>query len=438
MTKEISDISEFQGSLRRLSFLGSSAVALFAGTVGIWAIATTFSGAVVTPGQFVVEGNVKKVQHLTGGIVSEIRVREGDLVEQDQVLVRLDDTIARASLQVITKQLDEIAARRGRLEAERDHRDWISIAPEIAARATETEISELIDAEKNLFVARRVAREGQKAQLAKRIGQLADEKAGLKAQQVSRDLQAILIEQELEAVRDLHAKNLVSLTRKTTLEREAANLEGRKGQLLASIAQVEGRAAETQLQIIQIDDTLREEVMKELREIQSKSGELIERRLAAVDQLKRTEIRAPAAGVVHQQAVHTVGGVISPAEPAMLIVPLQDALQVEIRINPSDIDQIRVGDQARVKIHAFNQRTTPELNGAVSLISADTTRDQQSSPAYYLARVSVSPLELSRIAPNHVSAGMQAEVFVQTESRTPLEYIVKPLKDQIARAFRER
>lgn len=432
------DKPEFSGSLRRLALVGSASVMLFAGTIGVWAVTTTLSGAVVATGQFVVDGNVKKVQHVTGGVVGELRVREGDRVQQDQIVIRLDDTVTRANLQVITKQLDEFAARRARLQAERDRKMTVTIAPELMKRIAEPEIADLVAAEQSLFEARRTAREGQKAQLAKRMGQLSDEIRGLQSQQSGRDRQAVLIEEELLGVRGLYAKNLVSLSRKTQLEREAASLEGQKGQLIAAVAQAEGKIAETQLQIIQIDDALREEVMKELREIQGKTAELVERRIAAEDQLKRIDIRAPSAGFVHQLLVHTVGGVITPAEPAMLIVPAEDALQVEARINPPDIDQITLGQPAQVKLHAFNQRTTPELAGTVSRISADTSRDQQTGAIFYTIRVSVSAAELARLAPNRITAGMQADVFVKTEDRTPLEFIVKPLKDQIAKAFRER
>lgn len=429
---------EFGGALRRLALVGGAGVALFAGTVGVWAVATTLSGAVVSTGQFVVDGNVKKVQHQTGGIVGELKVRDGDRVEQDQLLIRLDDTVMRSNLQIVTKQLDEFAARRARLQAERDRKAAITLAPELVARQGEPEIAELLAAEQSLFEARRSARDGQKAQLHKRIGQLRDEIVGLKAQQAARDRQAILIEEELAAVRSLYEKSLVALNRKTALEREAANLEGQKGQLIAAVAQTEGRIAETELQIIQIDEVFREEVMKELREIQGKTAELTERRVAAEDQLKRVEIRAPSAGFVHQLAVHTVGGVITPAEPAMLIVPAEDSLQLEARINPPDIDQIALGRPAHIKLHAFNTRTTPELIGTVSRISADTTRDQQTGATFYTIRVMVSAEEYARLAPRRVTAGMQADVFVQTEDRTPLQYIVKPLRDQIAKAFRER
>lgn len=434
----VTEKPEFDKALRRLAIVGGAGVAFFVGTVGVWAVVTTLSGAVVSTGQFVVNGNVKKVQHQTGGIVGELKVRDGDKVQQDQLLIRLDGTVTRANLQIVTKQLDEFAARRVRLQAERDRKTTIAIALELTARQSEAEIAELIAAEQSLFEARRAARDGQKAQLLKRVSQLSDEITGLKAQQAARDRQAVLIEEELAAVRGLYEKNLVAISRKTALEREAASLEGQKGQLIASIAQAEGRIAETELQIIQIDEVLREEVMKELREIQGRTAELTERRVAAEDQLKRIDIRAPSAGFVHQLAVHTVGGVISPAEPAMLIVPAEDSLQLEARINPPDIDQVALGQTTHIKLHAFNQRTTPELVGAVSRISADTSRDQQTGAAFYTIRVTVPNEEYERLAPHRVTAGMQADVFVQTEDRSPLQYIVKPLKDQISKAFRER
>jgi len=314
----------------------------------------------------------------------------------------------------------------------------VSVPPEFADRASELDTARLVQSERSLFAARRTARDGQKAQLNQRIGQLADEIAGLASQQKARDRQAALIDGELQGVQELYAKNLVSLSRKTALEREAADLEGRKGQLIAAVAQAQGKIAETRLQIIQVDDAMREEVMKELREIQSRMAELSERRIAAEDQLKRIEIRAPNAGFVHQLAVHTVGGVITPAEPAMMIVPDGDSLQVEARINPPDIDQIAVGRPALVKVHSFNQRMTPELNGVVARVSPDTSRDQQTGANYYTVRVTVGPQEFARIAPHRITAGMQADIFVKTEDRTPFEFIVKPLRDQIAKSFRER
>lgn len=425
-------------ALRRLAVAGGAAIALFAGTVGVWAVTASLTGAVVASGQFVVDGSLKKVQHPTGGIVGALLVREGDLVQQDQVVLRLDDTIPRANLQMVSQQLDELAARRARLKAEQDGHAVVAPPPELAARAIHPDIAELVAAEMGLFTARRAAREGQKAQLTKRIGQLQDEISGLRAQQEAAARQSVLIAEELEGVRDLYEKNLVSLSRKAVLEREAAQLDGQKGQLVAAVAQAEGKIAETRLEIIQIDAGHQEKVAQELQEAESKIAELTERRVAAEDQLKRIEIRAPVAGHVHQLAVHTVGGVLSPAEPAMLIVPARETLEVEARVSPTDVDQLAPGQSARVKVRAFNQRATPELAGTLTRIAPDTSQDTKTGAVFYTIRVDVPAAEMARVGPRGVAPGMQADVFVTTTDRTPLEYIVKPLRDQVAKAFRER
>lgn len=425
-------------ALARLAVAGGAAIALFAGTVGVWAVTASLTGAVVASGQFVVDGAVKKVQHPTGGIVGALLVREGDLVAQDQVVLRLDDTIPHANLQMVSQQLDELAARRARLKAERDGRDAMAPPPELEDRAAAPAVAELIAAEERLLEARRAAREGQKGQLTQRIGQLQDEISGLKAQQDAAARQSVLIAEELVGVRGLYKKNLVSLSRKAVLEREAAQLDGQKGQLVAAVAQAEGKIAETRIEIIQIDAAHQEKVATELQEAESKIAELTERRVAAQDQLKRIDIRAPVAGHVHQLAVHTVGGVLSPAEPAMLIVPAEDALEVEARVSPTDVDQLVPGQSARVKVRAFNQRSTPELSGTLARVAPDTTKDAETGAIFYTIRVAVPATELERIQPHGIAPGMQADVFVTTTDRTPLEYIVKPLRDQVAKAFRER
>jgi len=238
-------------------------------------------------------------------------------------------------------------------------------------------------------------------------------------------------------VRELYQKNLIQLSRLSALERDAASIEGQRGQLVAAVAQSEGKIAETSLQIIQVDEEDRAEVMKELREIQARVSELIERRVAAEDQLKRIDIRSPSAGYVHQLNVHTIGGVISPAEPAMLIVPDNEELNLEARVMPQEIDQLAPGQHAVVRVHASNARTTPELNGTLTRISADVSHDEQTKISYYTIRVALPREEVHRLGALRLVAGMQAEVFVQTDDRTPFQYMIKPLKEQFARAFRE-
>ncbi|WP_414473020.1 HlyD family type I secretion periplasmic adaptor subunit [Microvirga sp. M2] len=423
--------------LRRSSVAGLSMIALFAGTIGLWAATSTLSGAVVAGGQFVVDSSVKKIQHSTGGIVGELKVKDGDRVKAGDLLLRLDETLTRANLLVVSKQLDEFIGRQARLEAERDGTNDVKTPQEFADRLGEAAIQKILASERTLFEARRATRDAQKDQLRKRISQSQDEITGLKAQQEAKSREASLIKEELVGVRDLYQKNLVQLPRLNALERDAASIEGQRGQLVASVAQAESRIAETSFQIIQIDEQMRAEAMQELRDIQSKIAEYSERRVAAEDQLKRTDIRAPSDGYVHQLNVHTIGGVISPAEPVMLIVPTNDKLELEAKVLPNDIDQVKMGQKATVKVHASNARMMPDLHGKVSRISADVSRDQQSGATFYTIRVELPQEEISRLEGLHLIAGMQAEVFVEVNERTPLEYFFKPMKDQIARAFRE-
>jgi HlyD family secretion protein len=253
--------------------------------------------------------------------------------------------------------------------------------------------------------------QGQKSQLRQRIAQLDDEVRGYAALQQAKAEEIELIQRELTGVRILWQKNLIQINRLTVLEREAARLKGELAQSTASSAQVRGKISEIELQIIQIDQDLSSEVARELREIDGKIGEFVERKVTAEDQLKRVDIRAPQDGVVHQLSVHTVGGVVSPADPVMLIVPQADLLTVEAKISPQDIDQLYVGQPASLRFSAFNQRTTPEIQGAISRISADVTSDQRTGQNFYTARVSITPEELARLGNVKLLPGMPAEIL---------------------------
>ena len=248
----------------------------------------------------------------------------------------------------------------------------------------------------------------------------------------------MLIQKELEGVRSLFARNLIQISRLTALERDAARLEGDRGQFIAATAQARGKITETELQIIQIDKDLSTGTSKELREVDQKIGEFVERKATAEDLLRRIEIRAPQDGIVLQSNAHTVGGVIAAGDTIMMIVPQSDTLSVEIKVNPQDIDQVEVGQQVLLRLSALNQRTTPELNGSISRISPDTTTDQRSGQSYYTIRVQIPPEEVARLGKVRLIPGMPVEAFVQTGGRTLLAYIVKPLQDQVMRSFREK
>jgi HlyD family secretion protein len=422
----------------RLNLLvgATAAIALFGG-IGGWAATTDFAGAVLAPGEVVVESNLKQVQHPKGGVVGELLVRDGQRVRAGEIVVRLDATVTRADLAVVTHQLDEFAARQARLKAEREGAAAIVFPAELTARAAEPAIATLLAEERHLFDLRRNALEGQRAQLRERVAQVAEEISGLAVQIKAKEATARLIEDELSGVRVLWQKQLIPIQRLKVLERDAAQLGGERGQLIAAAAQAKGRASEFELQIFQLDQDLRSEAAAELREVQARLAVLAEQRVAAEDDLRRIEIPAPQSGRVHQLAVHTVGGVIEAGQPIMLIVPDDDVLTIEARIAPQDIDQVSIGQAAALRLSAFDQRTTPEILGEVSRISADLTRDQRTESAYYTARVAIPNAELARLGKAKLLPGMPVEVFIQTGERTVLSYVTKSLRDQVARTFRD-
>lgn len=408
--------------------------------IGGWASTMELSGAVIGQGTVVVDSSVKKVQHPTGGVVSELNVKDGDRVKAGDILVRLDQTQTLANATIITKSYEELLARQARLEAERDSASQIVFPRALLERARDanSEAAHAIQAERRLFDLRREARNGQKAQLKERSAQLRDEISGYNGQLGAKQKEVDFIHQELEGVRGLWQKNLVPITRLTALERDTARLEGERSQLSGMVAQAKGKISEIELQMIQIDQDLRTEVGKDLIEARAKISELSERKIAATDQLNRVDIRAPQNGRVHQLTVHTVGGVISPGEQIMLIVPDNDTLAVEVKIAPRDIDQVYVGQSAFMRFAALNERTTPEIEGDVSLVSADLTQDQRTGMSYYTSKISLKPEQLARLGSNKLVPGMPVDVFIQTTGRTALAYLIKPLREQAERAFRER
>ncbi|MER9328686.1 HlyD family type I secretion periplasmic adaptor subunit [Mesorhizobium sp. M0488] len=424
-------------SIQRYMRLGLVAVALLVGGVGGWASLTRISGAVISSGVLVVDSHVKDVQHSTGGIVGEIAVRDGDRVERGALLVRLDSTMPAANLAVVTKALDQLSARQARLEAERQGADAIVFAKDILDRRGDPAIAEIIAGEEQVFATRRAVRSGQKSQLRERILQLQKEIGGDTAQADAKSHEIALVEDELASIRALWTKRLISIDRLTAMERESARLDGERGQLTAALAQAQGKIAEINLQIIQIDLELSTDVNKDLREIDAKVGELTERKIAAEDQLKRIDIRAPQDGVVQQSIAHTIGGVITPGQTIMQIVPDSDSLAVEAKIAPSDIDQLWVGQPAALRFSAFNQRTTPQINGTVERTSPDTTTDQRTGISYYTVRISTTSAEVARLGELKLVPGMPVESFIKTADRTVISYLLKPLEDQISRAFRE-
>ncbi len=425
-------------ALRRQRLVALATILLFGGSLVAWGWSAGLQGAVISSGQLVVADEVKKIQHQAGGTVVALPVKEGQSVNAGDVLLRLDETVTRTTHQILARQLDEFSVKSARLLAERDGLEALDFAAAVQLRAASPDVAELIAAERRLFEVRRASREGLRAQLRKRIVQLSEEIRGLRAQQTAKDRESRIIAVELAGVETLYRQNLVQLTRLSELQRGQAAIEGQIGQLIANIAQADGKIAEISLQIMQIDDDLRAEVSKELTEVRARESEAMERRAAIEVQLRQVELRAPVSGIVHQLAMHTIGGVLQPGEVAMLIVPGDGDLVVESRIAPTDVDQLAVGHSARVRILAGNRASLPEIAGRISQIGADIRRDERTNLSYYAARVVLEPAEIVRLAPLRLVPGMQAEVFIETEARRPIDFLLKPISDHFRRALTER
>jgi HlyD family secretion protein len=413
---------------------------LVAGAVvgGIWVTVVPMSGAVVLPGTLVVESSVKKIQHPTGGVVAEVPVRDGMHVSSGTLLARLDQTQVRANQQLVANQLDQTRARMARLIAERDRLKEIQPSNQLAKRMGDATVVDLVASETSLFNARSSARQGQKDLYENNIRQFDEQIGGLEAEIRSKSSQLSLIATELTGVQELYAKGLVPLTRMTTLQRDSARLDGERAQLTATIAETKAKIGQARLQIVKIDQDFLSEVMKDLRESQDKEAELMEKDVSAKDQLDRVEIRAPTSGVIHQLAVHTIGGVVRPGDVIMEIVPDRDDLEIEGHLPPNAIDQVNRGQQAYLRFSAFDRQTTPQVAGTLSYVSADLSRDEQTSASFYVVRIDLPNEERRRLKGLTLISGMPVEIFLQTGSRTMLSYLFKPITDQFRRMFNER
>lgn len=425
----------FEAGLRKRLAAGLAVVGLMVLGVGGWAATAQLAGAVIASGHIAVEGSTKKVQHPTGGIVGAILVKEGDRVGADTVLLRLDDTQTRANLGIVQSQLIELIGRKARLEAESNAEE--SIVFPVGFEQADEASQRVAAGERRLFAARRTTTASQVAELRERIGQFQTEIEGLGAQREAKQGEVKLVEEELLRVRDLSGRNLLPATRLLAIEREALRVKAEHGALVAQIARTEGQISETRAQILSLEQGLRTEAQKELRDMEARIGELAERKIAAEDQLRRVEVRAPHAGIVHQLAVHTVGGVIAPGESLMTIVPDNEPLTVEIKVSPADIDQIRPGQITVVRFPSFSQRTTPQLTGTLTRVAADLTHEERTGFSYYVVKVELSPSELAKLGAVKLIPGMPVESLTGTEERTALSYFLRPLTDQFVRAFRE-
>ena len=430
----IADDAASEGLAHRL-IAGVVLILILVVGAGGWAATARIAGAVIAPGVLVVDANSKKVQHPSGGVVGAIRVRNGARVEAGDLLIRLDETQVRAALGVVVSQLVQLNGRKARLEAERDGAAVLVFPEQFEAQSSEARHAAA--GERRLFEARRSSAQGQKQQQMERISQLRQEITGLLAQHSAKEQEFGYIKLELERLDLLHEKRLVNETRMLAMKREEIRIQGEIGAFVAQVARARGQISQTELQIIQIDQDIRTEAQKELREVEAKIAELAERRVGAEDQLQRVEIKAPIAGIVHELNAHTVGGVIQASETLMQIVPVNGDLTIEARLAPADIDHVAVGRKSTLRFSAFNQRTTPEVSGVVVLVSPDLSKDAPTGATYYTARIRLDEEGASKLADLKLVPGMPVEAFIETEERTALSYLLKPLTDQITRVFRD-
>ncbi len=402
-----------------------------------WFAWMQISGAVIASGTVVVESNVKTVKHKEGGIVADILVQDGDRVAAGDLLLRLDDTVTRANLAVVEAQLNELLATEARLLAERDGLPAILFPADLTERREETSIAAVLDGQRRLMTARRAALNGRMDQLEEQIRQLQSEAEGLRVQTEAKRQEMALIAVELKGLESLLDDHLVSANRVYAVRRDRSRLNGERGALVAETARTGLEISERRVQILQLQEDSRAEILQQLHDARSEIARLKEQKVTAEDQLVRMEIRAPRAGQVHQLGVHTRGGVISPAETVLLIVPHEDVLLIEAQVAPTDIDELYAGQLATIRLPSLNQRTTPELIAQVLTVSAETSRDELTGQTFYTARLQLTDGEREKLGSAALLPGMPVEAMIRTGDRTMLSYLVKPIRDQIAHALRE-
>lgn len=425
------------GSSRYIA-VGKYAIAVLVGGLFAWSVLAPIQQATIAGATVQVETDLRSVQHLEGGIVEALNVRDGDFVDAGDLLLRLDTTVTRSQLDAVESSLFENLARRSRLLAERDDRSGMAIPEELAERADASRVAEMVDGQRTLFEARRESRQAEVALLRQRVLQLQEQIAGQEAQRDARSRQIELVTEELVGLRDLFSRGLVTQTRVLALEREVAELEGQRGLNISAIAEAKTSIGESEMRIVSLTKGFREQVLTELRTVQTEVATLQEQRVTAIDTLQRAEIRAPSAGRVIGLRAHTIGGVVSSGEPILHIVPKDDRLIIQARVAPEDVEGVEPGDVTRVRFPSLSQRFTPEVDGVVETVSADALQTAE-GVSYFEVAVAFDAAGLAEEgsdAATPLLPGMPAEVFILGESQPAIQYLLKPLLDAISHTFR--
>jgi HlyD family type I secretion membrane fusion protein len=418
--------------------VGIVALVVLVGGLGLWSVTARLAGAVVVSGIVKVESNRQVVQHPDGGVVGSVRIKESDTVEQGDVLIQLDGRRPLSELRIIEGQLREIAARKTRLMAERDGADRLHFPPEILQQASnDNEITNMVAGEISLFQAGRESLQQEAQLLEEQNKQVAERIKGLQLQLSAVRTQSDLVREDLESQARLLAKQLIRASRVNELKREEANLLGQIGQLESQMAELRGQLVSNEISLLQLRTRRREEAVSTLRDLQFREIELAERKLDLEDTLSRLDIRAPVSGLVYDLQVFAEQSVVRAAEPLLYIIPQDQNLVVSTRVQPINVNDVYVGQEAALRFPAFDQNKIPELRGQVTRISADAVQDENTGVNYYLAEIMPLERELGKLGDEKLLPGMPVEAFIQTSERSPLAYLVQPVMRFFNRAFRE-
>lgn len=423
-------------NVSRPSRMGLIGLVLLIAVLGAWANFTVISGAIVASGQAVVHGKPKLIQSLDGGEVAEILVRDGDIVEQGDVLMRLDPTLLRANLNISRNRLAAALALHGRLQAEQSQADALIFPPQdLPFAPLDTATHE--EDQRAIFAARAAVLKGQQVQLEETLLQYDNQAAGIRGQIAALHEQIILLDRDLENIGQLAAKGLTRQSQMSELQRSRSQLTGQLAGLEADLARLANARRDSELGVLQAERSFLEGVVTELREVTSVIDELTLQIITQEAQLSRIDIHAPAAGIVHQMQVTTRGGVIAPGGSIAEIVPLAEGMDFELRVDPRSIDQVHPGQTARLMIASFDPQTTPRLTASVTSISPGLITDSNTKQGYYRVGLAVPPVELERLGDANLMPGMPVEAYLETGDRSVLSYLLRPVTNHLRRAMRE-
>lgn len=416
--------------------IGIAVLAITFGLLGSWGYFAPLDSSALAPGFVAVKSYRKTIQHLDGGIVEEILVKDGDIVKEGETLIRLDDTEIKAQLEILRGENITLSALVARLTAERDQKSQINY-PENLQDNSDARIAEAKQIEEQIFRSRKIAHEGEMSVLKQRISQLSSKITGLQGQKASKQQLMASYTEEIHDLKELLAEGFADKQRLREVERAQAMAEGEIASLTSEVASDEMQIGETKLQILQLEKQFQKDIASELGEAQAKLYDNIQRLNATRDKVLRTEIKAPSGGRVLGLSVHNIGSVITPGKPILDIVPQQEELIVTAQVSTLDIDRVHEGLQAQVRFSSFKQALVPKVDGKVINISADRLTDERTGNAYYQAQIELTPESYQKLGGIELVPGMPAEVLINTGERTVVEYLLQPITNAFSRAFIE-